>query len=65
MPTKRQLADEAIYVEQEVLKETVGSQDQVMAAFGGLRHVQFLPGGDFSVRPITLPARRMPSSTTI
>ncbi len=59
MPTKRQLADEAIYVEQEVLKETVGSQDQVMAAFGGLRHVQFLPGGDFSVRPITLPAPRL------
>ena len=59
MPSKRQLAVEAIYVEQEVLKETVGSQDQVMAAFGGLRHVQFLPGGEFSVRPITLPAPRL------
>jgi D-glycero-alpha-D-manno-heptose-7-phosphate kinase len=30
-----------------------------MAAFGGLRHVQFLPGGEFSVRPITLPAPRL------
>jgi D-glycero-alpha-D-manno-heptose-7-phosphate kinase len=30
-----------------------------MAAFGGLRHVQFLAGGDFSVRPITLPAPRL------
>jgi D-glycero-alpha-D-manno-heptose-7-phosphate kinase len=59
MPTKRQLALESIYVEQEMLRETVGSQDQVMAAFGGLRHVQFLPGGEFSVRPITLPAPRM------
>ena len=59
MPSKHQLASEAIYVEQEVLKETVGSQDQVMAAFGGLRHVQFLPGGEFSVRPITLAAPRL------
>ena len=59
MPSKRQLAAEAIYVEQEVLKETVGSQDQVMAAFGGLRHVQFFRGSEFSVRPITLSAPRL------
>src|SRR5258707_4133399 len=36
MPSKSQLAHESIYIEQDVLKETVGSQDQVMAAHGGL-----------------------------
>src|SRR6266480_4840210 len=30
MPTKKQLAQESIHVEQEVLRETVGSQDQAM-----------------------------------
>jgi len=59
MPTKRQLAVESIHIEQSVLKETVGSQDQVMAAYGGLRHVQFLPNGDLSVRPMVLSASRL------
>src|SRR5581483_11553119 len=35
MPTKAQLARESIFIEQETLSETVGSQDQVMAAYGG------------------------------
>ncbi len=59
MPSKRQLALESIHVEQNLLKETVGSQDQVMAAYGGLQHVAFLPTGEFSVRPLTLPAQRL------
>ncbi len=59
MPSKRQLALESIHVEQEVLQETVGSQDQVMAAYGGLRHVQFLPNGEISVRPLTLTQHRI------
>lgn len=56
--TKRQLADEGIFVEQELLKETVGSQDQILAAHGGLNHVVFPQEGDVSVRPVTLPADR-------
>ena len=59
MPSKRQLALESIHDEQKLLKETVGSQDQVMAAFGGLRHVQFHPNGEISARPLTLPAQRL------
>lgn len=59
MPSKRQLALESIHIEQEILKETVGSQDQVMAAYGGLRHVQFLPNGEISVRPMTLSQMRL------
>jgi D-glycero-alpha-D-manno-heptose-7-phosphate kinase len=56
---KHQLATEAIHVEQDLLKETVGSQDQVMAAYGGLRNVLFLPTGEISVRPLTLSRQRL------
>jgi len=41
MPAKMQLARDAIHIEQEVLKENVGSQDQVLAAFGGLNRIDF------------------------
>jgi D-glycero-alpha-D-manno-heptose-7-phosphate kinase len=59
MVSKQQLALEGIHVEQERIHETVGSQDQVMAAYGGLNHVRFLPDGEISVHPITLaPERR-------
>ncbi len=59
MPTKQQLAEEGIHIEQEILKETVGSQDQISAAFGGFNHITFLPSGTFSVRPITLTPERI------
>ncbi len=59
MPTKKQLAAESIYIEQDVLQETVGSQDQVMAAYGGLKHVQFPPNGEITVMPMILPCARV------
>jgi len=59
MPSKHQLAKESIYIEQERLKEAVGSQDQVISAYGGFNHITFLPNGEFSVRPMTLPPDRV------
>jgi len=59
MPSKHQLAEESIRIEQEILNETVGSQDQISAAYGGFNHITFLPNGTFSVRPITLSPERM------
>jgi D-glycero-alpha-D-manno-heptose-7-phosphate kinase len=59
MPSKQQLATESIYIEQELLKETVGSQDQVLAAYGGFNHIVFLPNGEISIRPITISAERL------
>ncbi|MBY0512545.1 MAG: hypothetical protein K2P78_01375 [Gemmataceae bacterium] len=59
MATKSQLAQEAIHIEQDVLKETVGSQDQVMAAHGGLRHVRFHPDGEIEAAPLVLPPGRL------
>lgn len=49
--TAGQLADEACYIEMEVLKEPIGKQDQYAAAFGGLNLFRFYPGGDVSVEP--------------
>ncbi|MGD1805095.1 hypothetical protein ACP6PL_06595 [Dapis sp. BLCC M126] len=59
MPSKQQLAKESINIEQEMLKETVGCQDQVLAAYGGLNHVTFLANDEFSVRPVTLTQERI------
>lgn len=59
MPSKHQLAVESIRIEQEILQETVGSQDQVMAAYGGFNQIVFLSNGEFGVRPIVLPLERL------
>jgi D-glycero-alpha-D-manno-heptose-7-phosphate kinase len=56
---KKQLAEQSIHLEQEVLKETVGSQDQVCATYGGVNRISFLPNGDFSVQPMTLLPERL------
>src|SRR5262249_16493329 len=50
---------EAIHIEQDLLQETVGSQDQVMAAYGGFRHVQFAPTGEISALPMVLSKQRL------
>ncbi len=55
---KKDLAREAIRIEQEVIGEHVGAQDQVWAAFGGLNRIAFLPDGDFDVQPAIMPAER-------
>lgn len=59
MPGKRRLAQEAIHIEQERLKEHVGAQDQISAAFGGLNRIDFDVEGDFRVSPVILPAERL------
>jgi D-glycero-alpha-D-manno-heptose-7-phosphate kinase len=58
MVSKRDLARQAIRIEQDVLKEEVGSQDQLWAAYGGLNRFDFLHDGSFAVSPIILSAER-------
>jgi len=41
MRDKHTLAKEAIHVEQDLLQEAVGAQDQVSAAFGGFNRIDF------------------------
>lgn len=57
MMSKRQLAQEAIHVERDVLKEHGGWQDQVAAAYGGLNRIDF-KNGDFFVHPIVITPER-------
>ena len=59
MASKQQLAAESIHLEQDILKETVGSQDQVQAAHGGFNHITFQPNGEITVQPMTLPRQRL------
>jgi D-glycero-alpha-D-manno-heptose-7-phosphate kinase len=59
MVGKQELALQAIHVEQELLRETVGSQDQVSAAHGGFNKITFAPGGQIVVTPIVLPPGRV------
>ena len=54
---RRTLAEMAIELEQKHMNETVGSQDQIAAAFGGLNVIMFRTDG-FDVHPILLPAAR-------
>jgi D-glycero-alpha-D-manno-heptose-7-phosphate kinase len=59
MVTKRKLAADAIHVEQKVIAESVGSQDQVAVTFGGFNRIDFSTNHDFIVTPVTIPADRL------
>lgn len=56
---KKQLAEQSIHLEQDILKETVGSQDQVCATYGGVNRISFFQNGDFAVQPMTLSPERL------
>lgn len=57
--SKEELATQAIYVEQHVIKENVGSQDQIAAAFGGFNRIDFMTNDTFQVSPIVLTKARL------
>lgn len=58
MRDKQALAADAIRVEQDILREAVGAQDQVSAAHGGLNRINFHQSGAVEVKPIlTAPSR--------
>ena len=57
--SKDWLAKEAIRMEQTVLGECVGSQDQIAAAYGGFNFIEFKPGGDFVVNPLDISKERL------
>ncbi|MGA7449000.1 MAG: galactokinase [Terriglobales bacterium] len=59
MRDKHSLAMEAITVEQEILKEAVGAQDQVSAAYGGLNRIDFNTDGSVDVSRILASADRL------
>jgi D-glycero-alpha-D-manno-heptose-7-phosphate kinase len=52
--TKDELYKEAIHIEQNLIKENVGSQDQVWAACGGFNTIEFMQNGEIVVEPIIM-----------
>ena len=54
---KRRLADEAIYLERTLCKESGGVQDQIAASFGGLNRINFSAEG-YEVNPIIISRER-------
>ena len=52
--SKEDLAKQAIYIEQEVIKEYVGSQDQISAAFGGFNKIDFNTDDSFNITPVII-----------
>lgn len=51
--TKKELAGEAIHIEQNVIGENVGSQDQIAAAYGGFNQITFRRN-DISVESVPI-----------
>lgn len=58
MVTKRDLCQQAIRIERDVLEECVGYQDQIWAAYGGINRIDFRQDGTFSITPIILSEER-------
>ena len=56
--TRYELASQAIHMEQVILNENVGVQDQIHAAFGGLARYEF-SGDTFSIEPLRLTTSRL------
>jgi len=57
--SKSELAKQAIHVERDVLKENVGSQDQVAVAYGGFNKIIFHKDNNFRIEPMTLQNERI------
>lgn len=57
--SKRLLAETAIHIEQDLIRETVGCQDQISCAYGGLNLIQFYKDGTFRVLPLDLEQARL------
>src|SRR5271165_283611 len=59
MRDKHALAADAIHVEQELLQEAVGAQDQVSAAYGGFNRINFRTDGTIEVKRVLTAQSRL------
>ncbi len=57
--SKNELAKQSIFVEQKILNENVGCQDQIAAAYGGFNKIEFYGEESFKVSPIIVPQNRL------
>ena len=52
--SQKQLAEEACYIEMEVLGEPIGKQDQYISSFGGITYFEFDKSGKVKVEPVKM-----------
>jgi D-glycero-alpha-D-manno-heptose-7-phosphate kinase len=51
---KKLLADASLFFEHKILKERVGYQDQIAAAYGGFNSIKFFKNGEYKVKKFSL-----------
>ena len=52
--SKKDLGESAIHIEQNIIKEAVGSQDQIASAYGGFNKIEFQKNESINVQPVIL-----------
>lgn len=52
--SKESLANKAIYIEQNLIKENVGCQDQLASSLGGINFIEYKKGNNFNIKPINI-----------
>ncbi|MBI4430180.1 MAG: kinase [Candidatus Omnitrophica bacterium] len=57
--SKSDLAKSALHIEHQVLKECVGTQDSIIAAYGGFRKIQLNPDDTFEATPVVMKADKL------
>jgi len=57
--SQKNLAKKAIYIEQKILNESCGSQDQIWASYGGFKFINFLKNGNFKVHEVNLSKKNL------
>ena len=58
MVSPKVLSKESIHIEQNILGEIVGSQDQTASAYGGFNKISFKKDGNIIVNPIRIKKER-------
>jgi D-glycero-alpha-D-manno-heptose-7-phosphate kinase len=59
MASQEQLAEEAVYIERELIKERVGLQDQYSCSRGGLLHLKFNGTKRVVIQPVIVRKQRL------
>ena len=57
--SSKTLAKLAIYVEQIIMKENCGSQDQIWAAYGGLNFINFNKNNSFKITKLDISKKKI------
>lgn len=57
--SQKNLAKKAIYIEQKMLNENCGSQDQIWASYGGINFINFQKDGNFKVHKLSVSKKNL------